>query len=109
MKEHGIIAVSLHPGFINSPLWDQGASSGITGKLSWGIMKYFFTSTESGSYTQIYCAASSDVTLEDSGEYYAPVAKKASGMNAPSRYAKDEGLVEKLYEWSEGELNKRKY
>lgn len=64
---------------------------------------------ETGSYTQIYCAASPEVTLGDSGEYYAPIAKKGSGMNAPDKYATDKNLAEKLYEWSEAELKGHGY
>ncbi|RPB14759.1 NAD(P)-binding protein [Morchella conica CCBAS932] len=106
-KEHGIIAVSLHPGIINSGLW--GNMSGITSAL-WGIAKYFFTTPEVGAYTNVFCSASPKVTMEDTGDYYVPVGVKGAGkIHIPSRAARDDELAEKLWEWSETEVAKHGY
>ncbi|KAI5851308.1 hypothetical protein DFP73DRAFT_149391 [Morchella snyderi] len=108
LKEHGIIAVSLHPGVINSGLWGS-VSSGITGKF-WVVAKYFFTTPEVGAYTSIFCSASPKVTIEDTGDYYVPVGVKSAGRtHKPSPAARDDELAEKLWEWSETEVGKHGY
>lgn len=73
------------------------------------MLQRVFMSAEEGAYTQIYCAASEKVTMEDTGSYYVPVAVKGVGMKGLSGYAKDKALAEKLWVWSEKEVEKHEY
>lgn len=67
------------------------------------LLWIFFMSPEEGSWTSLYAAASQEVSFEDNGVYFLPVGKRAK----PSATALDEGLADKLWQWTEDELTKK--
>jgi len=105
-SEHGIIAVSCHPGVVFTDLYAPfTASLGFLGSAIAWPMKWFTTSPEVGSYTEIGLCTSPEVTVEDGGSYYTPVLKKSS----PSAYGQDDTLADKLWEYTEQQLRDRGY
>lgn len=69
------------------------------------IMSPFLMTAEKGCWTTLYAAAGQGVTWEDNGAYFTPFGKRTK----PSAVAGDEGLAEKLWEWTEGELGGKGY
>lgn len=61
------------------------------------IVGWVGVSVEEGAKTQLWCAAAKEVR---SGEYYEPTGVVKQG----SKWARDEGLREELWEWTEREL-----
>lgn len=61
------------------------------------------TTTEIGSFNQIACCTSPEVTVQDGGAYYIPVLKKS----VPSGFGQDEALADKLWDYTEEELRGR--
>jgi NAD(P)-dependent dehydrogenase (short-subunit alcohol dehydrogenase family) len=103
-----ITAVSLHPGVVDTNLY-QTIFSGPIGL--WGLLgkvqRFFYTSVEDGAKNQLW-AAVAPVGEErgnvKSGEYYMPVGIGGRG----SKLAKDQALAEKLWTWTEKELESYK-
>ncbi|KAJ4297440.1 hypothetical protein N0V90_005331 [Kalmusia sp. IMI 367209] len=91
--------VSLHPGVVQTGLQAgaEGASWPIRIALKLG--RGFFMTVEKGVLNQLWASVSADVK---SGEYYEPigVGGKASEM------ASDLNLAEKVWEWTERELQR---
>lgn len=65
----------------------------------------FMLTAEKGSWTSLYAVASEEVTVEDCGAYFTAFGKKTR----PSGLALDEGLAERLWSWTEGELAGKGY
>jgi retinol dehydrogenase-12 len=95
-----IRCISVHPGSVNT-----GLSRGV--KSSWPLLSpiilvasvLFQVSVQQGTLNQLWAATSKDA---QTGKYYVPVGKENSG----SAYAQDKELGEKLWAWTEGELDK---
>ncbi|CAE7025725.1 hypothetical protein P3342_005645 [Pyrenophora teres f. teres] len=105
-----ITSVSLHPGVILTDLFGSLRANVI---LKWALWIYGFLglflpghykSPEGGALNTTWCATVSKGELEN-GAYYMPVGKKDGG----SKWARDEGLRKKLWEWTEEELVKHGY
>jgi len=104
--EHGIIAVSCHPGVVFTDLYVPFTSSlGFLGPVFAWPMKKLTVSPEVGSYNQIGLCTSPQITVEDGGSYYIPVMKKGT----PSAYGQDGVLADKLWEYTEQQLGDRGY
>ncbi|KAF8435297.1 hypothetical protein BGX38DRAFT_1217602 [Terfezia claveryi] len=105
-SEHGITAVSCHPGVVFTDLYVPFTSSfGFLGSaISWPL-KWFTASPKVGSYNQTGLCTSPQVTTEDGGSYYIPVLKKSS----PSAYGQDDTLADELWEYTEQQLRDRGY
>jgi NAD(P)-dependent dehydrogenase (short-subunit alcohol dehydrogenase family) len=103
-----ITSVAVHPGIIVTDLYTAVSSNFVVkiGLWIYGSLFRFlpghFTSTEGGALNQTWAAVSGEV---ESGGLYYPVGKRAEG----SAYARDDGLAKKLWEWTEGELEKHGY
>lgn len=63
-----------------------------------------FKDTKGGALNQTWAAAVDKKELKN-GDYYVPVGAPSGG----SKYASDLGLAKKLWEWTEGELEKHGY
>jgi NAD(P)-dependent dehydrogenase (short-subunit alcohol dehydrogenase family) len=92
-----IKSVSVHPGFIRTELHatENFADRCLKNFLSGG----HWIAVEEGPYTQTWAATTPEDNLEN-GAYYEPIGIKAK----PGAQAKDRGLAEKLWEWTETEL-----
>ncbi|KAI5819102.1 hypothetical protein BZA77DRAFT_385614 [Pyronema omphalodes] len=100
-----IISVSCHPGVIISDLYKTFVGDSRIMGLGVSAIKCFATPVEKGALNQLFCAT---MPVENGG-YYVPVgrlAEKAWWHEKPSRFAKDDKLAEKLWEWSEEEVKK---
>ena len=120
---HGVIAVSCHPGIIHTDLYKPfvaslGAPFGALASLLSFPLKYILTHPQAGAHNQIALCTSPALTLTrgddgsgggggggGGGGYYVPVLRKGS----PSRYALDDSLADKLWEYTEKILKEKGY
>ncbi|BGP30779.1 hypothetical protein JCM10296v2_002536 [Rhodotorula toruloides] len=104
LKDENIHVNSLHPGNIHTSL-TRGpvASYGFFGKLMQSISSYAAMTPFEGAKTQLYLAASPEVSEKDyRGKYFVPIATPAT----PSAYAQDRELAEQLWKLSEEAVKK---
>ena len=97
-----ITSVSVHPGTVRTRIFEKMNNTFVnimSAMIGWAI----FTSMEEGVKTPLWAATASNGLV--SGSYYTPVGVETAG----SIYAKNEELVEQLWEWTEKELSKRGY
>jgi NAD(P)-dependent dehydrogenase (short-subunit alcohol dehydrogenase family) len=95
--EGEIWVASLHPGNVDTQLNTKSWGSAMVPLLRcFGV----YIKPEQGSFTSLYAAASAEFTAEDSGDYFAPIARKSK----PSKKANDPELTEKLWNWTENEM-----
>ena len=105
-----ITSVSLHPGVILTDLFNSIRANIFLkiGLWVYGLLGMFlpghYKSPEGGALNSTWCATVPKEELENGG-YYMPVGQKAGG----SKWARDEGLQKKLWEWTEEELVKHGY
>jgi len=94
-----IKCVSLHPGAVDTGLMRGPAESYPFFKTPmWFLGKVVTVSVAHGALTQLFAATSKDAKT---GAYYVPTAKEDKGSN----YARDEKLVEALWEYTEKQLD----
>ncbi|EGS19538.1 short-chain alcohol dehydrogenase-like protein [Thermochaetoides thermophila DSM 1495] len=89
-----LTVVAVHPGGVRTSLIEDASKASIVTK----IMSRFLAPVEQGVRNQLWAATAKAGVV--SGEYYEPVGLK--GMRSGN--AKDEGLAEKLWEYTEKEL-----
>ncbi len=93
-----LTVASVHPGVVQTQLMERatGVPSVLRALTRWfgGLV---LTSVEDGAKNQLWAAVSKGVV---SGAYYQPVGNKTGD----SVYAKDDALAEKLWKWTEKEL-----
>ncbi len=98
-----IKCVAIHPGRVDTRLMrGLGATwpwIKIPMKLFGGM---FLVTPEQGALTQLFAATSKDAKT---GSYYVPIAKE----DEASDYARDEKLADKLWDWTEKELDAAGY
>lgn len=75
----------------------------VPGPLVRLLSRTFMMTSDQGSWTSLYAAASTKVTFEDNGAYFLPIGKRTK----PSAEALDETLADKLWKWTEDELVKK--
>lgn len=92
--EHGVTAVSLHPGVIASDIWRH-----IPAPLRLG-MKLFMGNTSDGARTSVYCATA-PLEAGLNGAYF-----DAAKPRRPTRLAMDEALARNLWEHSAKLVNR---
>ncbi len=92
LKETNVTANSLHPGVVKTAIGDKNNDSWVG--LVWKIGKLFMISEEQGARTSIYLA-SDPKQSSVSGKYFDNCKQKE-----PNPYAKDERLMDKLWEIS---------
>ncbi|CAO2650997.1 Nn.00g092940.m01.CDS01 [Neocucurbitaria sp. VM-36] len=105
-----ITSISLHPGVILTDLYQSLRANFF---LKIGVWIYGFLAmvlpghykdTKGGALNTTWCATVEKEELVN-GAFYNPVGKK----NAGSKWARDEGLQKKLWEWTEAELERHGY
>jgi retinol dehydrogenase-12 len=95
-----IRCISVHPGSVNT-----GLKRGVQSSWPWlgpiipVAIALFATSVQQGTLNQLWAATSKDA---QTGKYYVPVGKESAG----SAYAQDKELGEKLWKWTDGEMDK---
>lgn len=104
-KEQGEIwTAAVHPGNVYT---DLNRNARFLGRLSPMVAALLnatgvYITPEQGAYTSLFCAASEEFRKEESGKYFIPLGKE----KLPSKYALDEKLAVKLWEWTEEEMVK---
>lgn len=101
---NGITVVSVHPGVVNTSLYTTMLGGfGPLGKVMGMTQGFFYTSQEDGAKNQLWAAVGKkggnkgEVTP---GEYYCPVGTPGQG----TKISGDDMLADKLWEWTEKEL-----
>jgi len=99
-----ITAVSIHPGIVRTDLYASAQKWSVLGGALGVVRQKMFTSLEDGVKNQLWaCTARRGTEGKGeiaSGEYYTPIAVQGQG----SRLANNEKLAEKLWIWTEAEL-----
>ncbi|KFX94127.1 hypothetical protein V490_04502 [Pseudogymnoascus sp. VKM F-3557] len=96
-----IICVAISPGTVYTDIFDK-MNSPVLSTLIWLFGWMSMVTIPVGCKNQLWAATADGV---ETGIYYWPVGVKASG----SKFARDEDLEEKLWEWTEAELAKHGY
>ncbi|KAL2063694.1 hypothetical protein VTL71DRAFT_5499 [Oculimacula yallundae] len=98
-----IKCVTVHPGSVNTGLRRGPAESYPYLKLPIGYLTRFVTvGVAHGALTQLFAATSKDAKT---GTYYVPTAKEDPG----NEYARDQKLVDRLWEYTQKELDAAGY
>lgn len=97
-----ILSVAVHPGFIKTELYSpvKRARWIVNFALS-NFGRLVFSDVKFGALNQLWAATAPRKEVVN-GEYYMPVGQ---GITA-SKYARDEGLADKLWEWTEEQFVK---
>ena len=102
-----IKSVAVHPGIIMTNLYTPMQSNILSTFAVWftrtmaPLLPGVMASTEEGAANSLWAATAPTKKVE-SGQYYTPVAHASSG----SRYARDDSLAKKLWEYIDTELQK---
>jgi NAD(P)-dependent dehydrogenase (short-subunit alcohol dehydrogenase family) len=100
-----IITVSLHPGEANSGIGDDFRKRSTAFRVIYKILApVVLGPVEQGAKNSLWCATVDRDAIE-SGAYYVPIGKKATG----SKHTQDTELAQKLWEWTEAEFGKHGY
>lgn len=98
-----ILSVSVHPGAVNSGLFDHArAINSLVDHSLTAIMSLFFRSTASGALNTLFAAGAPRDQLVN-GAYYCPVGVQCDG----SEFVRDTGMARKLWEWTETQISER--
>jgi NAD(P)-dependent dehydrogenase (short-subunit alcohol dehydrogenase family) len=102
-RYEGIKSVAVHPGGVDTGL-GRGIkeSYGTVGKVGLWATKWLMKDVSKGALNQLWAATGKGGEV-GSGVFYFPVAKVHTG----SEVERDEGLVDVLWEWTEGEFRER--
>ncbi|KIM25455.1 hypothetical protein M408DRAFT_331202 [Serendipita vermifera MAFF 305830] len=92
-KDKGLVAISVHPGFVKTELMRNHSS------FATRLTQTMSITPEQGAITQLF-AATAPEAKNLSGKYLVPFAKE----QAPSRFAQDQDLAKKMWDWCESEL-----
>ncbi|KAG0645855.1 putative oxidoreductase [Hyphodiscus hymeniophilus] len=99
-----ITAVSVHPGIVNTNLYQSMTAWSVLGNAVGVAKSRFYTSVQDGAKNQLWaCVARRGTEAKGevkSGGYYTPVGVEDQG----SRFAKNQELAKKLWVWTEAEL-----
>lgn len=99
----GIKAVAVHPGVVATNLYESTMKWPVVGSLIGIAKRYVYNSVQDGAKGQLWAATAPKEQVK-SGEYYTPVGVKGQG----SWKSNDMGLAEKLWEWTDKELESYK-
>ena len=99
-----ITAVSVHPGIVNTDLYQSMSGWSVLGNAVDIARRRFYTTVQDGAKNQLWACVARKCTEAKgevkSGEYYIPIGVEGQG----SRFTKDQELAEKLWLWTEAEL-----
>jgi NAD(P)-dependent dehydrogenase (short-subunit alcohol dehydrogenase family) len=89
----------VHPGLVRTNLATTMNESNWFMRILWHIVSWITgVDVETGTLNQLWATSFPRV---ESGQYYVPVGNAKKG----SKYAQDSGLMKKLWEWTERELD----
>jgi len=95
-----LTSVSVHPGLILTDLYvAKDKSNSIVRFLMTYVAPLFFGDAKQGALNQLWAATAPKSQLTKGG-YYMPVGRKTGG----SCYARDEGLADRLWDWTEDQI-----
>lgn len=97
-----ITSVSLHPGIILTGLYTPISQSYAISRLGSKMIGVFGTQIPKGAHNQLWAAAGAKKEELSNGDYYVPV----GNCKTKNKFAKDEVMGKRLWEWSEAELKK---
>ncbi|KAF4592473.1 short-chain dehydrogenase/reductase [Ophiocordyceps camponoti-floridani] len=98
-KQYPDLTVSaVHPGVVRTNLATRMSGMPAVVRYLSPLANMFFTSVQEGAKNQLWASVSKGV---ESGEYYEPVGVKGKG----TALGRDNELAEKLWEWTEKELD----
>ena len=97
-----ITAVAVHPGVVQTDLFAAGQrASKIIGWGMWAFGGLFMQTVAQGTKNSLWACTANREEVR-SGYYFTPVARKSDGNG----WAKDDKLMERLWEYTEDELKK---
>ncbi|CRG89487.1 short-chain dehydrogenase/reductase family protein, putative [Talaromyces islandicus] len=97
-----ITSVSVHPGVILTGLYSSVSQRYAFGGLGTKMVGIFGTQIPKGAHNQLWAAAGARKEELANGNYYVPV----GNHKINNKFAKDETMGRRLWEWSEAELKK---
>ncbi|KAJ5587173.1 uncharacterized protein N7459_002938 [Penicillium hispanicum] len=97
-----IMSVSVHPGIIMTGLYDALHQRSALTKLGSRVLGLFGSSLPEGAYNAVWAAAGAKRLDLANGGYYVPV----GNHKMQNKYAKDEEMGKRLWDWTEAELEK---
>ncbi|KAJ5578236.1 uncharacterized protein N7459_007200 [Penicillium hispanicum] len=97
----------VHPGLVETNLATAAGESGSAMVKAFSVLRMFglLWPADKGSWTSLFCAASQDMTAEQSGMYF-EIFRRFGEPRWQSSVAKDEKLAERLEEWTREEMRK---
>lgn len=101
-RHPSIVAVAVHPGFVNTSLFTENSHANLWCMWMCRLAPWVFMSETSYGAANCLWAATTPEPLK-SGAYYGPV-----GRETAAEYATNE-IAEKLWEWTDCELQKKGY
>ncbi|KAF2083608.1 NAD(P)-binding protein [Saccharata proteae CBS 121410] len=106
-RHPSITSVSVHPGVILTDLWGPLGAQNLLMKPIVAVMgllgPLLFSTVRTGARNELWAAAAQKgVGGVVSGAYYLPVGAPCLG----SAWARNEGLAERLWDWTEGEFER---
>ena len=98
-----IKSVAIHPGNIETDLWDHNVKLNLFVKYLVNLFgSFWLQNVAEGARNQLWAAVAKGVI---SGTYYTPVGQPSKGTSN----ARSEKLAEKLWNWTEKEIKKHTY
>lgn len=97
-----ILTVSLHPGLVNTDLYNTNEKNNVFLKIGLKIGGWVRVTPEQGSLGQLWASVTPREKIV-SGNYYMPVGVKSSG----SCLAADEDLPGEFWEWTEKQIESK--
>jgi NAD(P)-dependent dehydrogenase (short-subunit alcohol dehydrogenase family) len=101
-RHHSITSVSVHPGVILTGLYSSVGQHHALGGLGTKMIGVFGTQIPKGAHNQLWAAVGAKKEELANGDYYVPVGNHKTN----NKFAKDEVMGKRLWEWSEAELKK---
>lgn len=98
-REPELTVVAVHPGGVDTNLFDAFGSSGVLQRMLRPLLGLFMATVQDGAKNQVWASVSDKVK---SGEYYMPVG--IVGWGRGTAKARNDELALKVWEWTEGEL-----
>lgn len=101
-----ILSTSVHPGLVSTELGSRAERTVMLTLAEWLRWTPLFKSPEKGAHNLLWAATAAKERVK-SGGYYEPVGKtpgKQSSTSGVAEICGDEGLADKLWEWTEKEL-----
>jgi NAD(P)-dependent dehydrogenase (short-subunit alcohol dehydrogenase family) len=98
-----IKSVALHPGMINTGIWESVYKKPYVGGLLRVAMSPLLTNVHDGAKMQLW-SATADKREVKSGAFYTP-----KGMEYTQAILKNDRLANELWEWTEKEFSKHGY